>query len=386
MPKDFSVLACLAVVLCLDVAAGYNPSRPGVGSIRKAALGVHRACRSSSQAVASLSIEAFTLESICRDGAQGEVARAFRRALKRDSVAIVEPGAKGKAAIAALAKFAESFFALDHAVQDSFGPLHEPDHSDAHCGQRLPTGVWLDTRRPVVNRFIDTRLRRARHSSPTDCGLEVLPRSAEDGSLQDVCPGCHEVLVEGQLALYELGSSLLRTALTFKEGCVPNLTSLVDNPSELAFGVSGSTVHRFGWYPSNSSQSPEGNSSQSSMGDTNDTPEVCFDAHTDSTWFTLIPCSSVPGLEVNTSTGWTCPEEESSLGSVAVMVGEGLQYMTDCQYYAAPHRVMRPSPGSSPRISAVFLMRPSPRFVSKLQSWQAARLEVLGYKRPELVL
>jgi len=371
-------------------------------------------------------IESFTLESIQSPGAASS---SFRAALQRDSVVVIEPGTKDKAAIAALAAFGEDFFGLPTAARDSFGPLQEPPHSDDHCGFPLPLGAWQSScspQTPQANLFLDTRLRRFRVGANTtatpaeevalgeDGGsvLEVLPRG-----LGECCPGSERTLVQGQRALFDLGTTALSAALAGgtavgNNGQAVDVLDLVDCPATtLPVGASSSSVLRFAWYPSDRGSSRSSSSSDSSKNDgsKDDSDEkagqgvsgVAFGAHTDGTWLTLVPCSRVPGLQValpnrrrRGSDGggggnsplrkeeeeggggegfvWQCPEviEEdasSSLvprppGSVAVLVGDGLQFISGGVYPSALHRVLRPQRGGAPRGSVPFLLRASARY------------------------
>lgn len=101
------------------------------------------------------------------------------------------------------------------------------------------------------------------------------------------------------------------------------LESLLDDGTRLSDGQWSSTQHRLCLYHA----------------DTN----VPFEAHTDTTFLTLIPCSSIAGLEVWTEkNGWVRPEEhKESGGSVVVMPGEFLQVFTAGFFSAAVHRVTR---------------------------------------------
>ena len=318
-------------------------------------------------------IESFTLESLAADEAAAE---AFRCALRRDCVVVLEPDAEGRAAIAALTGFASRFFALAPAVQDSFGPLQEPEPCDAHGGYPMPFGAWRNSyafQTQRVNSFLDTRLRRGRPApSPDGGGLEVLPRG-----LETVCPGCTPALIEGQRVLFDVAVTALRTALAGVGGRVPHVRDLVDGPDALSPGAASATVHRFAWYP------PE------APGD-RDASAVAFDAHTDGTFVTLVPCAAVPGLEVAAADGqWQCPEAGARApGSVAVLTGDGLQFLSGAQYPSALHRVTRPPPGSPARVSAPFLLRASPRFQTqaKCASSVPELALLLSRGRPESLL
>jgi hypothetical protein len=104
------------------------------------------------------------------------------------------------------------------------------------------------------------------------------------------------------------------------------LGSLLDDGTRLSDGQWSSTQHRLCLYHA----------------DTN----VPFEAHTDTTFLTLIPCSSIAGLEVWTEkSGWVRPEEHEesrgSGGSVVIMPGEFLQVLSAGVFSAAVHRVTR---------------------------------------------
>ena len=309
----------------------------------------------------------------------GAPARAsFRAALERDAVVILQPSADQKVVLDRVADFASSFFALTPEEQKRFGPLHEPDPSDAHMGQRLPVGAWQSqyTRGREVNMFLDARLRRTREATASDPGLEVLPRG-----LEEACSGCHSVLIEAQAALLEIGVTALRVAM---DGGLPaSLSDFIDAPEELPVGAASAVVHRFAWYPASpisnlpwATPAHEGSSSSSSSGSSDSSEagnaaDVAFEAHTDGSWLTLVPCTLTPGLEVETSSGWIKPELGAPAGSVAVLCGDGLQFLSGGRYSSALHRVVRPTDGSAPRTSAPYLLRASPRFAQS--PWMTQR-------------
>lgn len=89
--------------------------------------------------------------------------------------------------------------------------------------------------------------------------------------------------------------------------------------------------------------------------------KVAFGAHTDSTFFTAIPCASTPGLEVHhPRLGWVTPEGGSrSHTDVVLMAGEFLQVLTDGDFDAAVHRVLEPEADASSvgRLSTPLLLR-----------------------------
>lgn len=114
---------------------------------------------------------------------------------------------------------------------------------------------------------------------------------------------------------------------------------------------------------------------------------VSFKEHTDGAWLTLVPCSTTPGLEVcselflgadrctstdvqsaalarempcgrkvleppipavgvqvKTANGWVCPELHAPPGSVAVMVGDGLQFLSRNQARPPAVATLRANP------------------------------------------
>eukprot|EP00960_Hanusia_phi_P032760 750049-Hanusia_phi.AAC.1 len=107
------------------------------------------------------------------------------------------------------------------------------------------------------------------------------------------------------------------------------LSNLLDDGRTHADGSLSSTQHRFCFYKS--------------------TSQVAFEAHTDTTFVTVIPCSKIPGLEVfSPEEGWIQPEGSCDIdrtSSVIVMPGEMLQVLTGGHFRAAIHRVTRSSNG-----------------------------------------
>ncbi len=86
-------------------------------------------------------------------------------------------------------------------------------------------------------------------------------------------------------------------------------------------------------------------------------------AHTDTTFLTVIPCASVPGLEIlNPATKrWVRPEAARSCrpgdSDVMLLAGELLQVFGRDRYQAAVHRVVRPAGATEPRVSTPLLLR-----------------------------
>lgn len=85
-------------------------------------------------------------------------------------------------------------------------------------------------------------------------------------------------------------------------------------------------------------------------------------AHTDTTFLTVIPCASAPGLEIlQPSTGrWVRPEAARKCQpgcDVMLLAGELLQVLGRGRYQAAVHRVVRPADLVEPRVSTPLLVR-----------------------------
>lgn len=85
-------------------------------------------------------------------------------------------------------------------------------------------------------------------------------------------------------------------------------------------------------------------------------------AHTDTTFLTVIPCASVPGLEIlQPLTGrWVRPEAARNCrpgSDVMLLSGELLQVFGRDRYQAAVHRVVRPAGATQPRVSTPLLVR-----------------------------
>lgn len=94
-------------------------------------------------------------------------------------------------------------------------------------------------------------------------------------------------------------------------------------------------------------------------------PTSLSGAHTDTTFVTVIPCASAPGLEIlRPSTGrWIRPEAADDAipgADVMLLAGELLQVLGQGRYQAAVHRVVRPVGLLEPRVSTPLLVRGNP--------------------------
>jgi len=89
------------------------------------------------------------------------------------------------------------------------------------------------------------------------------------------------------------------------------------------------------------------------------TNQTAFGAHTDTSFFTLVPFARVPGLEVLDPSlqRWVCPEADTVRGEghlILVMPGEFLEVASNGLYEASVHRVRG---GSEKRVSTPLLVR-----------------------------
>ena len=311
-------------------------------------------------------------------GRHSEAASRLCDGLRRDHVAIVELPPSSRAAIDRMWSCVEEFYTRPLAARQAHGPLHEAEHCDTHLGQpRLVGFTQLSG-----NACLDTRVRRRPASSGgAPPVLELLPAGVGDDAF---VPGFAEALVEAQEVLFGVGMAALRlttdsmvkrleervqvrvaaclapkpadTALVsqlelkLRDGvdalaCAPDTRSLPG-------GATSATVHRLVCYEA-----------KDRGGATTSPPPIAFAAHTDGTWFTVIPCAGQAGLEVLTSHGWLGLEKHARHGiDVAVLTGDFLQSLSTGEYSAAMHRVAEPLLPAARRLSAPLLMRASPAY------------------------
>jgi isopenicillin N synthase-like dioxygenase len=91
--------------------------------------------------------------------------------------------------------------------------------------------------------------------------------------------------------------------------------------------------------------------------------QVAFAPHTDTTLLTLAMCSTVSGLEIKSREGvWQAPEAGRGPMQLLIMPGEFLEVLTKGYLRSSLHRVLRPPPGEA-RLSMPFLVRGKPRAV-----------------------
>ena len=145
---------------------------------------------------------------------------------------------------------------------------------------------------------------------------------------------------------------------------VPSSSSSSSSPSEVS-----NTVQRIARYPPNS----KSNSSQN----------ITFGAHTDTTFFTIVPACEIAGLQIFDpfSLCWVTPESfpQVNLGDLVVVPGELLQVITNNIFRAGAHRVF--SSSTKTRISTPFLLRHASN-VKMEEVWKALQFGNKPLKRP----
>ena len=353
-------------------------------------------------------VESFKQHDLARAGARSR----FCDALKRDHAVIVELAVCNREPIANMWTFAAKFFALPATRKNSLGPLGEPEFSEEHLGQPRLLGFTQLS----ANDCLDTRLRRRPSDAAVRGGLEVLPRE-----LEAILPGATSVLVDAQRVLFELGMTALRVVTDGLDSPLAQLEMTAEticcSSSSLPEGATSATVHRLvcyaasgrddEWVTQSDLNATKCSASISGLSESvlgaipvlgavlvgNDLPEslraeqtpcptlealrsadLAFPAHTDGTWFTIIPCAAQPGLEVRAASGWVSLEARGRHGiDVAVLTGQFLQSLSKFEYTAASHRVVRPQLGDTERLSAPLLMRAAPFYRERCKRADTAR-------------
>ena len=304
---------------------------------------------------------------------QSELAKAgihskrFCDALKRDHCAIIELSECNRPEMVEMWSYAADFFALPAVAKIAMGPLDEPEFSEEHLGQPRLFGFTQMS----ANDCLDTRLRRRPASTLGVHGtLEVVPRELESS-----LPGATTALVKAQRVLFDLGMMALRVVTEDLGDKLERLGSTAENVccrgGDLPEGATSATVHRFIRYVAAAREEEVEEEEASSR--SADSP-LAFPAHTDGTWLSMIPCAAQPGLEVRTASGWVSLEAHGRHGiDVAVLTGDFLQSLSQFEYTAASHRVLRPQPGDQPRLSAPLLMRAAASYREQCKRADARR-------------
>lgn len=149
-------------------------------------------------------------------------------------------------------------------------------------------------------------------------GGKVVPHAIDDH-----LPGFSSATDLARTSLFELSRTVIGAVEAYVGMEQDSLVKLLDDGDNLQEAEWSSTQHRLCLYHAKNN--------------------VLFEAHTDTTFLTLIPCSSIAGLEVWTAaTDWVRPEDHAeSAGAVIVLPGEFLQVLTAGVFPAAVHRVTR---------------------------------------------
>ncbi|CAM9516456.1 unnamed protein product [Scytosiphon promiscuus] len=175
-------------------------------------------------------------------------------------------------------------------------------------------------------------------------------RGAGGGELvPDIDGAIAPEVIEGRRALAAISHGVLRTVV---RQSLPEV-----DPSAFLGLVDGGEGREDGQGPRKMSSTPLRICRYAGGGD-----GIAFGAHTDTTFLTVIPCASAPGLEImQPSTGrWVRPEAARKCQpgcDVMLLAGELLQVLGRGRHRAAVHRVVRPADLVEPRVSTPLLVR-----------------------------
>ena len=252
-------------------------------------------------AVAPDSASCFSLQELLSEGGRGPLSARLCEELRSNHFAIVKPSAAGTEALQGVWPAARGFFDLPAAQKEAAaGRMRKAEGNVGIIG-------WGTM--PDDNEFLELRVA---------AGGGIVP-----AGLDESVPGFTAATDAARRELFALGRTVIAAVATSVGMQADALVQLLDDGSRLSGGQWSSTQHRLCLYHADSS--------------------VPFEAHTDTTFLTLIPCASIAGLEVWTqASGWVRPEEHAeSEGAVVVMTGEFLQVLTGGSFSAAVHRVTR---------------------------------------------
>jgi len=203
---------------------------------------------------------------------------ALAAQLARWHFAVVRLNAADAAAVVGLWAHAARFYALPHAERlDLAGPVRSSAGADAalvvgYCA--LQDNAFLETRLAARHEF------RPRFERVTD--------QADDPGL-DPDP---KALLAGRHVLTRAGLAGVR-AVEQASAASGGWARLVDDGCAVPAGSLTASVHRVCCYSSGAQEaSAEGAAAAAS-------PAVAFGAHTDATFFTVVPVAEVPGLQVH---------------------------------------------------------------------------------------
>ena len=240
---------------------------------------------------------------------------------------------------------------------------------------------FFETRMVLVDRGTDAQTddcAPVSSSSPfsstyTSSCIPTLPVPAYEQTVYKLCRVLSSV---GEVLL----SSIARHALHVDGACFIDLTDIPvfsvlplasssssSSPTSSCIPLS-SSVLRICSYPCENHNSPTDPTDAS----------IAFGSHTDTSFLTIAPCSSVPGIEIydRLLNRWVSPEaisspHPSSASLVVVFTGEMLEILTKRKFQAVVHRVRTPQPtrkhqveecasgdnDTRSRVSAPFLIR-----------------------------
>lgn len=195
-------------------------------------------------------------------------------------------------------------------------------------------GFAIGYRRDEEREFLETRVVKCEDNGSVVCSVDpLLPApSAEE---------YRDFVLQFWTLLREIGHKAVACMCTAIGVDAIYAWRLMD-PVELQDSYS-SSVLRICSYPAHNTSSDES--------------VVAFGAHTDTSFVTVAPCSSVHGLQMRFADGsWRSVETDPS--QVIVFTGEIMQILTRHHYRAAVHRVIA---SSTRRISCPFIIRGYPK-------------------------
>jgi hypothetical protein len=258
----------------------------------------------------------------------GNAVSAFLRSLSRSHFAVLRLSSNDSEVIRKLWKASQDFYELPTTNDriEAAGPLRE-------IIQGFPIGFASFDE----NEFLETRL--------LGPNRQLLPVFNEDVGKSKTC--IESSIINGRKCLTNIG----RVAVSAVSSTFPHIPwlELLDDGENLGVEEISSSVLRLCSYRN---QAPV-------MTVPLDQQTVAFGAHTDSTFFTIVPVASTPGLQIfNKDVGWISPEEFCNHDTdVVLMPGEFLQVLSSRTFPCCVHRVLKPHQGGFVRYSTPLLLR-----------------------------
>jgi hypothetical protein len=297
--------------------------------------------------------DAFKWNEICED-VDGKLADIFSEQLRERGFCVVDIG---DAMVPEWEKvFRTAFLTLSDEEKTNAGKY------------RVENGLAVGYRRDETREFFETRL-SGEHWATCDPKYTLGSKGESDDSEDKAGRSDIKLDYEGTVcalahSLGDVGEwciSSISRHLKLDPSFLVHLTDLVDRQSVLPANSSttpipvreghgrdiSSSLLRVCYYPAGE------HSASTNPSATN----VAFGSHTDTSFITVGPCSSVAGLEVqDLYTGeWLRPEVSHGPTHVVIFAGEMLEAVTKHRYRACVHRVKSPQAGH--RISCPFLIR-----------------------------